>query len=263
MDKTEILKADNLSKTFSNESVQQHVLKNLNLEIYKGDFTVIMGNSGSGKSTLLYSLSGMDRPTIGTVTYYTGETTEISKFNNDKLAIFRKDHVGFVFQQNYLNDSMSALDNILVCGYLKDGNRKEIVERAKKLLRKVEMEERDWKKFPTQLSGGQQQRVAIARTLAMRPDIIFLDEPTSALDPELVSEVLNIIKKVADQGYTMLLVSHEMDFIRKISTRVIFLDGGKIIEDGKPQDVFENPRSRRARDFFDKMNILREPDYYL
>ncbi|MBR6359113.1 MAG: amino acid ABC transporter ATP-binding protein, partial [Lachnospiraceae bacterium] len=102
-----------------------------------------------------------------------------------------------------------------------------------------------------------------ARTLAMRPDIIFLDEPTSALDPELVSEVLNIIKKVAGQGYTMLLVSHEMDFIRKISTRVIFLDGGKIIEDGTPAEVFERPKSQRARDFFDKMNILREPDYYL
>ena len=117
--KKAILSVKDLSKTFSNESVQQHVLKNLNLSIYKGDFTVIMGNSGSGKSTLLYALSGMDRPSLGTITYYTGEEqteTEISGFNNDRLAIFRKEHVGFVFQQNYLNDSMSALDNIMVCG---------------------------------------------------------------------------------------------------------------------------------------------------
>ncbi|MBP5495229.1 MAG: ATP-binding cassette domain-containing protein, partial [Lachnospiraceae bacterium] len=155
-----ILSANNLSKTFSNESVQQHVLKNLNLSIYEGDFTVIMGNSGSGKSTLLYALSGMDRPSIGTITYFTdGKETEISHFNNDKLARFRRDHVGFVFQQNYLNDSMSALDNIMVCGLLKSTGRKELTQRAKALLEKVEISESDMRKFPTQLSGGQQQRV--------------------------------------------------------------------------------------------------------
>ena len=128
-EKRRILSAKDLSKTFSNGSVQQHVLKNLNLSIYKGDFTVIMGNSGSGKSTLLYALSGMDRPSMGTVTYYTdqsGAETEISTYNNDKLATFRRDHVGFVFQQNYLNDSMSALDNVMVCGLLKNSDRKAL-----------------------------------------------------------------------------------------------------------------------------------------
>jgi ABC-type polar amino acid transport system ATPase subunit len=117
--------------------------------------------------------------------------------------------------------------------------------------------------YPRHMSGGQQQRVAIARTLAMKPEIILLDEPTSALDPELVTEVLNIIKKIAEQGYTMLLVSHEMNFIRKISNRVIFLDGGKIIEDGTPKDVFEYPKSERAKEFFSKMNLLKEPDYVI
>ena len=121
-----IVTARDISKTFSNESVQQHVLKNLNLTVYRGDFTVIMGNSGSGKSTLLYTLSGMDRPTLGTVTYcFGGESVEISKYSNDALARFRRDHAGFVFQQNYLNDSMSALDNVMVCGLLKNKDRKD------------------------------------------------------------------------------------------------------------------------------------------
>ena len=123
MNKETVLTAKDLCKTFSNESVQQHVLKNLNLSIYKGDFTVVMGNSGSGKSTLLYALSGMDRPSLGTVTYNVKEgNIEISKFSNDKLALFRRNHAGFVFQQNYLNDSLSALDNVMISGLLKNGN---------------------------------------------------------------------------------------------------------------------------------------------
>ena len=135
-----IVTAKDLSKTFSNESVQQHVLKNLNLTVYRGDFTVIMGNSGSGKSTLLYTLSGMDRPTLGTVTYHVdGGDEEISKYSNDQLARFRRDHAGFVFQQNYLNDSMSALDNVMVCGLLKGGDRKALAERARKLLEQISM----------------------------------------------------------------------------------------------------------------------------
>ena len=147
-----ILTAKDLSKTFSNESVQQHVLKNLELSIYKGDFTVIMGNSGSGKSTLLYALSGMDRPSLGTITYNTEDTgkvnkksssakggIEISKFSNDQLALFRRDHCGFVFQQNYLNDSMSALDNVMVSGLLRTKDRKALAEKAKKLLGRVEI----------------------------------------------------------------------------------------------------------------------------
>lgn len=155
MDKNVILTAKDLSKTFSNASQQQHVLKNLNLDIYRGDFTVIMGNSGSGKSTLLYALSGMDRPSLGTITYKgTGAETEISKFTNDQLAKFRRNHCGFVFQQNYLNDSMSALDNVMVSGLLLTTDRKALAARAQSLLEKVEIGKDDWNKFPAQMSGS-------------------------------------------------------------------------------------------------------------
>ena len=134
-EKTAILKAKDLCKTFSNESVQQHVLKNLNLSIYDGDFTVVMGNSGSGKSTLLYALSGMDRPSLGTVTYYVdNKEIEISGFSNDKLALFRRNNAGFVFQQNYLNDSMSAMDTVMISGLLKNKDRTALANKAKDLL---------------------------------------------------------------------------------------------------------------------------------
>ena len=185
-----ILKVTDLSKTFSNESVQQHVLRNLNLEIYKGDFTVIMGNSGSGKSTLLYALSGMDRPTLGKINY--GDE-DISGYSNDKLAKFRKNHCGFVFQQNYLNDTMSALDNVMVSGLLKTKDRKALAAKAKDLLSKVELDEMDIRKFPTQLSGGQQQRVSVVRGVINDPEILFADEPTGALNSQNTTNVLNIL----------------------------------------------------------------------
>ena len=170
VDKKVVLSAKDLSKTFSNGSVQQHVLKNLDLDIYKGDFTVVMGNSGSGKSTLLYALSGMDRPSIGSIKYYVGDANaspadamEISGYSNDKLARFRRDHVGFVFQQNYLNDSMSAMDNVMICGLLKHADRKELANKTRELFSRVQITEADANKFPAQLSGGQQQRVAVVR----------------------------------------------------------------------------------------------------
>nr|MCR4789407.1 ABC transporter ATP-binding protein [Lachnospiraceae bacterium] len=210
--KRQILTVRDLSKTFSNDSVQQHVLKNLNLSIYKGDFTVIMGNSGSGKSTLLYALSGMDRPTLGTITYYTTDgkdgitETEISTFNNDRLAIFRREHVGFVFQQNYLNDSMSALDNIMVCGLLQHKNRKELAEKAKRLLNRVEIGEGDYNKFPTQMSGGQQQRVAVVRGVINSPEVLFADEPTGALNSQNTENVLNIMSDLNNEGQSIVMV---------------------------------------------------------
>ena len=256
-----ILRTEKLCKTFSNEGLQQHVIKNLDLEIYKGDFTVIMGNSGSGKSTLLYSLSGMDRPTIGTVTYYTGQSTEISKFNNDKLAIFRKDHVGFVFQQNYLNDSMSALDNILVCGFLKDKSRKEIVERAKQLLTKVEMEERDWKKFPTQLSGGQQQRVAVVRGVINSPEVLFADEPTGALNSQNTDNVLDILSELNDEGQSIVMVTHTFKAAER-GNRVIYLADGVIadeIELGEYVGDYKdetNPYLEQARERHDRLKVF-------
>ena len=221
-EKRKILIAKDLSKTFSNGSVQQHVLKNLNLTIYKGDFTVIMGNSGSGKSTLLYALSGMDRPSLGTITYYTDtasddkpevEETEISGFDNDKLARFRRNHVGFVFQQNYLNDSMSALDNVMVCGLLKNSNRKELAARARDLLHKVEIEEQDYVKFPTQLSGGQQQRVAVVRGVINSPEVLYADEPTGALNSQNTENVLNILSDLNNEGQSIVMVTHTIKAI--------------------------------------------------
>ncbi len=233
-----ILSAKDLSKTFSNESVQQHVLKNLNINVYKGDFTVIMGNSGSGKSTLLYALSGMDRPSLGKI-YYNVEDPdepgkmieeEISGYSNDKLARFRRDHVGFVFQQNYLNDSMSALDNILVCGLLKWTNRKELTKRAKGLLESVDMSENDFRKFPTQLSGGQQQRVAVVRGVINEPEILFADEPTGALNSQNTDNVLNILSDLNQKGQSIVMVTHTFKAAER-GNRIIYLADGVISDE--------------------------------
>ena len=238
-DKRKILTAKDLSKTFSNGSVQQHVLKNLNLSIYKGDFTVIMGNSGSGKSTLLYALSGMDRPSMGTITYFTDKTngdkneieeTEISTFSNDRLAMFRRDHVGFVFQQNYLNDSMSALDNVMVCGLLKATDRKALAEKAKRLLHNVEIEEQDYKKFPTQLSGGQQQRIAVVRGVINSPEVLFADEPTGALNSQNTENVLNIMSDLNNEGQSIVMVTHTIKAAER-GNRIIYLADGVISDE--------------------------------
>ena len=258
-----VLTANNLSKTFSNGSVQQHVLKNLNLSIYKGDFTVIMGNSGSGKSTLLYALSGMDTPSIGTITYYTeGEKeTEISHFNNDKLAKFRRDHVGFVFQQNYLNDSMSALDNVMVCGLLKNTNRKELTQRAKTLLERVEINERDMRKFPTQLSGGQQQRVAVVRGVINHPEVLFADEPTGALNSQNTENVLNILSDLNNDGQSIVMVTHTLKAAER-GHRIIYLADGVISDEiylgeylGDYKDE-SNPRIEEARERHNRLKIF-------
>ncbi|MBE5924726.1 MAG: ABC transporter ATP-binding protein [Lachnospiraceae bacterium] len=222
-----ILKVTDLSKTFSNESVQQHVLRNLNLEIYKGDFTVIMGNSGSGKSTLLYALSGMDRPTLGKVIY--GDE-DISGYSNDKLAKFRKNHCGFVFQQNYLNDTMSALDNVMVSGLLKTKDRKALAIKAKDLLSKVELDEMDIRKFPTQLSGGQQQRVAVVRGVINDPEILFADEPTGALNSQNTTNVLNILSDLNNEGQSIVMVTHTIKAAER-GNRIIYLSDGVISDE--------------------------------
>ena len=232
MSKKVILEAKDLSKTFSNESVQQHVLKNLDLKIYQGDFTVVMGNSGSGKSTLLYALSGMDRPSIGSIRYYvdTEEGTDISGYSNDKLARFRRDHVGFVFQQNYLNDSMSAMDNVMICGLLKHSDRKALAERTKELLHKVEISEQDGRKFPGQLSGGQQQRVAVIRGVINEPKILFADEPTGALNSQNTKNVLGILTDLNSEGQSIVMVTHT-EMAAERGNRVIYLSDGVISDE--------------------------------
>ncbi len=226
--KKEILNAKDVCKTFSNASVQQHVLKNLNLSVYEGDFTVIMGNSGSGKSTLLYALSGMDRPSLGSVTYrFEGEDTEISKFGNDKLALFRRKHAGFVFQQNYLNDTMSALDNVMVCGLLTSKDRASVAARAKELFARVGIGEADWKKFPAQLSGGMQQRVAVVRGVINKPDILFADEPTGALNSQNTENVMDVLTELNTDGQSIVMVTHTVKAAER-GNRIIYLADGVI-----------------------------------
>lgn len=173
-----LLKTEKLSKAFSNGGSMQHVLKNIDLELYKGDFTVIMGASGAGKSTLLYALSGMDTPTLGTITF--GERT-ISELSQDGLAVFRREHCGFVFQQVYLIDGMSVMDNVLSAGLLVSGDKKALVKRAKELFAAVDISEETQKKFPAQISGGEAQRVGIVRALINSPRILFADEPTGSV----------------------------------------------------------------------------------
>lgn len=219
-----LLRAKDLCKTFSNESMQQHVLKNLNLEIRQGEFVVIMGNSGSGKSTLLYALSGMDRPTLGSIRYM-GE--EITGYSNDQLAMFRRNHCGFVFQQNYLNDTMSVMDNIMVSGLLKSREKKAIAQKAEGMLRQVGLDELSFHKFPSQLSGGEAQRVAIVRGLINDPDILYADEPTGALNSANTENVLNVLSSLHEKGQTIVMVTHDIRSARR-ADRIKYLQDGII-----------------------------------
>ncbi len=248
---TTVLKATDLSKTFSNESVQQHVLKNLNLEIRKGDFTVIMGDSGAGKSTLLYSLSGMDHPSLGSICY--GDE-EISGYNNDKLAIFRRKHCGFIFQQNYLNDTMSVLDNIIVSGLLKSRNRKEIAERAKVLLGQVGLDEKCYNKFPNQLSGGEKQRVALVRSVINDPEILFADEPTGALNSQNTAAVLDVLSEMNSKGQSIVMVTHTIAAAER-GNRILYLRDGVICDEItlSPYNGEDKERHRELRAFLSDM----------
>jgi putative ABC transport system ATP-binding protein len=223
----QILEANNLCKSYSNGSVLQHVLRNLNIKIYEGDFTVIMGNSGSGKSTLLYALSGMDKPTLGTINF---RKEEISKYNNDKLAIFRRKHCGFIFQQMYLNDTMSVMDNILISGLLVNKDRKALRKKAESLLEAVGMEKDCQSKFPSQLSGGEAQRVAIVRALINQPEIVFADEPTGALNSMNATNVLDIMTQVNQEGQSILMVTHDMKTARR-ANRILYLKDGVIMDE--------------------------------
>lgn len=222
-----ILEAKDLCKTFSNKSVQQHVLKNLNISITKGDFVVIMGNSGSGKSTLLYALSGMDRPTMGRVCI-NGE--EISRYTNDQLAVIRRKNCGFVFQQNFLNDTMSVLDNIMISGLLRSKNRKKIAQRAKELLSKAGLSDEVLHKYPTQLSGGEAQRVALVRGIINQPNVLFADEPTGALNSGNTMNVLDILSELNQQGQTIIMVTHDIRAARR-GNRVLYLKDGVILDE--------------------------------
>jgi putative ABC transport system ATP-binding protein len=231
--------------------VQQHVLKNLNIEIYEGDFTIIMGSSGSGKSTLLYALSGMDKPTLGTI-QFRGE--EIARYSNDQLAVFRRKHCGFVFQQMYLNDTMSVMDNILVSGLLVNKDRKGITKKTKELLGQVGMEESCYNKFPTQLSGGEAQRVAIVRALINSPEIVFADEPTGALNSIYATNVLDVMSSVNETGQSIVMVTHDMKTARR-ANRILYLKDGNIVDElNLGQYVkHDSVRHQKLREFLERM----------
>ncbi len=220
-----LLKTENLSKSFSVGGVMQHVLKNIDLALYEGDFTVIMGASGAGKSTLLYAVSGMDTPTLGTITF--GDK-EISKFSQDELAVFRREHCGFVFQQIYLIDGMSLMDNVLAAGLLVSKDKRAVVERAKKLFASVDIPEEMYGKFPTQISGGEAQRVGIVRALINTPEILFADEPTGALNSQTGLDVLNTLTEFNEQGQSVVMVTHDMRSARR-GNRILYLKDGVIL----------------------------------
>lgn len=219
-----LLKTEKLCKTFSNGGRQQHVLKNIDLQLYKGDFTVIMGASGAGKSTLLYALSGMDTPGLGTVTF--GDKV-ISDMSQDALAIFRRNHCGFVFQQIYLIDGMSVMDNVLSAGLLVSKDKKALTAKAKELFSAVDISEETQKKFPAQLSGGEAQRVGIVRALINSPEILFADEPTGALNSKTGLDVLDTLTKFNEQGQSVVMVTHDMRSARR-GNRILYLKDGSI-----------------------------------
>jgi putative ABC transport system ATP-binding protein len=238
-----LIKTDKLSKTFSTGGRQQHVLKNLDLEIRKGDFTIIMGVSGAGKSTLLYALSGMDKPTLGAINF---AGSEIAKLSNDKLALFRRKNCGFVFQQMFLLDNLSILDNVLAAGLLVSKDKRAIVERAKELLGKVGLTEQEWRKFPNQLSGGEAQRSAIVRALINEPAVVFADEPTGALNSAAGTAVLDVLTEVNQSGQSVITVTHDLKTARR-GNRVLYLSDGVIRGDCDLGEYESGNQERREK----------------
>lgn len=239
----EILRLEHLEKTFGTHQV----LRDISFSVNKGDVFSIIGSSGSGKSTMLRCVNLLEEPTGGKIVFE-GKDIAGKELN---LSQYRA-RVGMVFQQFNLFNNMNALENC-VCPQLTVLHRKR--EEAEKIARDY-LERVGMSAYcnarPAQLSGGQKQRVAIARTLSMNPDIILFDEPTSALDPEMVGEVLDVMKRLAGEGFTMLVVTHEMAFARDVSSRVIFMDGGVILEDAAPEEIFNNPKQARTREFLSR-----------
>ena len=227
---------------------KNEVLKGIDLDIKAGEVVVIIGPSGSGKSTFLRTMNLLETPTKGVITF---EGVDITDKKNDIFKMREK--MGMVFQQFNLFPNMTVLDNITLSPIKTKGVPKEEAQaKAYDLLDKVGLRDKA-DAYPTSLSGGQQQRIAIARGLAMDPDVLLFDEPTSALDPEMVGEVLGVMQDLAKSGMTMAIVTHEMGFAREVANRVIFMDGGVIVEQGSPEDVFENTKEARTKDFLSKV----------
>ena len=243
-EKTAVIKVENLEKAFG----KKEVLKGINTEIDKGEVIVIIGASGSGKSTFLRCLNCLEDPTGGNI-YFDG--VDIADPSVD-INIHRQ-KMGMVFQQFNLFPHKTVLENMTLAPIKLKGMKSEDAKaQALKLLERVGLADRA-DSYPSQLSGGQQQRVAIVRALAMEPDVMLFDEPTSALDPEMVGEVLDVMKALAEEGMTMVVVTHEMGFAREVGDRVMFMDEGVIGEEGTPEEVFNNPKSERLQSFLAKV----------
>ncbi|PIC79778.1 glutamine ABC transporter ATP-binding protein [Sporosarcina sp. P18a] len=242
-----MIKMENVHKYFD----QQHVLKGIDLSIKKGEVVAILGPSGSGKSTLLRCINFLEHPTSGIIEI-NGESVDVEAASKADILSLRTS-TGMVFQQYNLFKNLTVLQNVMIgLTNVKHINTKDAKKRSVEILEKVGLKERlDF--YPVQLSGGQQQRVGIARALALNPEVFLLDEPTSSLDPEMVDEVLAVIKDVASEGNTMLIVTHELNFAREISDRVIFMEDGVIIEEGTSKEIFSNPRVERTKRFLSKV----------
>ena len=239
-----MINVENLSKNFGDLKV----LKNISTTINKGEIISIIGPSGSGKSTFLRCINKLEEPTEGHI-YIDG--MDLMDKNTDINKI--RERVGMVFQHFNLFPNMTVLENLTLSPVMVKKESKEEAEKyALYLLEKVGLSDKA-NSYPTQLSGGQKQRIAIARALAMKPEVILFDEPTSALDPEMIKEVLDVMRDLAKEGMTMLIVTHEMGFARNVGNRILFMDNGEIIEDCSPKDFFENPTNERIKDFLNKV----------
>jgi len=240
-----VIEVKNLEKSFGD----LHILKGITTTIEKGEKVVIIGPSGSGKSTFLRCLNRLEQPTSGQILFEGQDLTRMP----DKQLYAVREKMGMVFQHFHLFPHLTIRKNITLAP-VKLGlmNQQQANETAERLLKKVGLSDKA-EQYPNQLSGGQKQRIAIARALAMNPDVMLFDEPTSALDPEMVGEVLELMRELASEGMTMVVVTHEMGFAREVASRVMFMDGGKIMEENAPQEFFSNPKNPRLQEFLSKV----------
>jgi ABC-type polar amino acid transport system ATPase subunit len=249
-----VVAARDLTRRYGEGDTAVDALRGVELDVQREKLTAVMGPSGSGKSTLMHILAALDKPTSGTV-WIAG--TNVGELNDTETTKLRREHIGFVFQFFNLLPMLTAEENVVLP--LTIAGEKPDKEWREELLKKVGLQDRRTHR-PAELSGGQQQRVAIARALAMKPELMLFDEPTSALDPELVGEVLGVMRNLAQEGTTMIVVTHEMGFAREVADRVVFMDQGVVVEEGSPKDVLLNPKEERTKTFLRRVKQQAETE---